>query len=67
MKKVVSRLNTRPSLHATGDAGESDRSPHPDAAPRREHIAELDKRAAETGLRLKQLYDAIESGVADLV
>ena len=32
----------------------------------REHIAELNKRAAETDLRLKRLYDAIESGVADL-
>ena len=36
------------------------------AERRREHIAELNKRAAETGLRLKRLYDAIESGVADL-
>ena len=33
---------------------------------RHEHIAELNKRAAETELRLKRLYDAIESGVADL-
>lgn len=33
---------------------------------RREHIAELNKRAAETDLRLKRLYDVIESGVADL-
>ena len=33
---------------------------------RRVHIAELNKRAAETDLRLKRLYDAIESGVADL-
>jgi site-specific DNA recombinase len=33
---------------------------------RREHIAELNKRAAESELRLKRLYDAIESGVADL-
>ena len=33
---------------------------------RREHIAELNKRATETDLRLKRLYDAIESGVADL-
>jgi len=33
---------------------------------RREHIAELNKRAAETGLRLQRLHDAIESGVADL-
>ena len=33
---------------------------------RREHIAELNRRAAETELRLKRLYDAIESGVADL-
>jgi hypothetical protein len=32
----------------------------------REHIAELTKRAAETGLRLKRLYDAIENDVADL-
>jgi len=33
---------------------------------RREHIAELNRRVAETELRLKRLYDAIESGVADL-
>ena len=33
---------------------------------RREHIAELNKRASETDLRLKRLYDAIEAGVADL-
>jgi DNA invertase Pin-like site-specific DNA recombinase len=33
---------------------------------RREHVAELNKRAVETELRLKRLYDAIESGVADL-
>ncbi len=32
---------------------------------RRQHIAELNKRAAETDLRLKRL-DAIENGVADL-
>jgi site-specific DNA recombinase len=36
------------------------------AERRCEHIAELNKRAAETELRLKRLYDAIESGVADL-
>jgi len=30
------------------------------------HIAELNKRVAETELRLKRLYDAIEAGVADL-
>ena len=30
------------------------------------HIAELKKRATEADLRLKSLYDAIESGVADL-
>ena len=33
---------------------------------RREHIAELNKRAAESELRLKRLYDAIEAGVADI-
>ncbi|SFJ97909.1 hypothetical protein SAMN05444581_10150 [Methylocapsa palsarum] len=33
---------------------------------RREHIAELNKRAAESDLRLKRLYDAIEAGVADI-
>lgn len=33
---------------------------------RRELIAELNKRAAETEMRLKRFYDAIESGVADL-
>jgi site-specific DNA recombinase len=32
----------------------------------REHIAELNKRAAESESRLKRLYDAIEAGVADL-
>jgi hypothetical protein len=36
------------------------------AERRREHIAELNKRAAETDLRLKRFYDAIENGVADL-
>ena len=36
------------------------------AERRREHIAELNKRAAETDLRLKRLYDAIEAGVANL-
>ena len=36
------------------------------AERRREHIAELHQRAAEADLRLKRLYDAIESGVADL-
>ncbi len=33
---------------------------------RREQLAELNQRAAETDLRLKRLYDAIESGIADL-
>jgi site-specific DNA recombinase len=33
---------------------------------RREHIAELNKRATEADLRLKRLCDAIETGVADL-
>jgi len=33
---------------------------------RREHITELHKRATEADLRLKRLYDAIETGVADL-
>jgi site-specific DNA recombinase len=33
---------------------------------RREHIAGLNKRAAESELRLKRLYDAIEAGVADI-
>ncbi|MDP3745618.1 MAG: recombinase family protein [Phenylobacterium sp.] len=38
-----------------------------DRARRRgEHVAELGKRAAEASARLKRLYDAIESGVADL-
>ena len=36
------------------------------AERRREHIAELNKRAAESELRLKRLYDAIEASVADL-
>ena len=33
---------------------------------RRDHIAELNKRASESELRLKRLYDAIEAGVADI-
>ena len=33
---------------------------------RREHIVELNKRAAESELRLKRLYDAIEAGVANI-
>jgi hypothetical protein len=33
---------------------------------RREHIAELNRRAAESEARLKRPYDAIEAGVADL-
>ena len=33
---------------------------------RRDHIAELNKRASESKLRLKRLYDAIEAGVADI-
>jgi len=32
----------------------------------RQHIAELRRRAAESELRLKRLYDAIKAGVADL-
>jgi hypothetical protein len=36
------------------------------AERRREHIAELNKRAAKADLRLKRRYDAIESGVAAL-
>jgi len=36
------------------------------AERRREHLAELNKRATETDQRLNRLYDAIESGVADL-
>ena len=32
----------------------------------REHIAELNRRAAEAEARLKRLYDAIEAGVVDL-
>jgi site-specific DNA recombinase len=39
---------------------------HERAERRQEHIAELNRRAAETDLRLKRLYDAIESGVADI-
>jgi site-specific DNA recombinase len=33
---------------------------------RREHLAELNKRITETDQRLNRLFDAIESGVADL-
>lgn len=36
------------------------------AERRREHIAELNKRAAEAELRLKRLCDAIDAGVVDL-
>ena len=36
------------------------------AERRRHHIAELERRATESELRLKRLYDAIEAGVADL-
>lgn len=36
------------------------------AGRRREHVAELNKRAAEADLRLRRLYDAIEAGVAHL-
>jgi hypothetical protein len=32
----------------------------------RDHIAELNRRSAESEARLKRLYDAIEAGVADL-
>ncbi len=35
-------------------------------ARRREHAAEMAKRAVEADVRLKRLYSAIESGVADL-
>ncbi len=36
------------------------------AERRKSHIAELRKRAAEADTKLKRLYDAIESGIADL-
>ena len=36
------------------------------AERRQEHIAELNKRATESELRLKRVYDAIEAGVVDL-
>jgi site-specific DNA recombinase len=36
------------------------------AARRRDHILELSRRAAEADLRLKRVYDAIETGIADL-
>ena len=36
------------------------------AERRTTHIAELRKRAAEADAKLKRLYDAVESGVADL-
>lgn len=36
------------------------------SARQREHIGELNRRAAESELRLKQLYNAIEGGVADI-
>ena len=41
--------------------------PHKERSERQhEHIAELNRRAAEAEARLKRLYDAIEAGVADL-
>jgi hypothetical protein len=52
------RLSPRP--------GKNDFRTQEHAEHRREHIAELNKRAAETDLRLKRLYDAIEGGVADV-
>jgi len=33
---------------------------------KRAHVAELNKRATESELRLKRLYDAIENGIADV-
>ncbi|HEX6958498.1 MAG TPA: recombinase family protein, partial [Ferrovibrio sp.] len=36
------------------------------AERRREHLAELNKRITETDQRLNRLYEAIESGIADL-
>ncbi|WP_255613688.1 recombinase family protein [Pseudogemmobacter faecipullorum] len=36
------------------------------AERQRQHIAELERRATESELRLKRLYDAVEGGVADL-
>ncbi len=36
------------------------------AERRKQHIDELERRATESELRLKRLYDAIEAGVADL-
>src|SRR3546814_4117760 len=33
---------------------------------KRAHVADLNKRATETDLRLKRLYDAIENGIADV-
>src|SRR3546814_21139585 len=32
----------------------------------RAHVADLNKRATETDLRLKRLFDAIENGIADV-
>jgi hypothetical protein len=39
---------------------------HERSERQRDHIAELNRRAAESEARLKRLYDAIEAGVADL-
>src|SRR3546814_3068165 len=33
---------------------------------KRAHVADLNKRATETDLRLKRLFDAIENGIADV-
>lgn len=39
---------------------------HDVSIPDQKRQGELNKRATETDLRLKRLYDAIEAGVADL-
>ena len=36
------------------------------ATRKRAHVADLNKRATETDLRLKRLFDAIENGIADV-
>jgi hypothetical protein len=34
---------------------------------RREHVADLERRAAEAEAELKRLYDAIENGIIDVI
>jgi site-specific DNA recombinase len=55
-----------PAGAARGDSGSVLDRRQERAERHREHIAELNKRAAEIDLRRKRLYDAIETGVTGL-